>query len=201
MSFKLVCTAFLILISAQEIICLKDALKSFNLIRDLFFTIAHKYGQDVKEIAEAVLDSINAILAKFESFVQKFIDYIRDDHCVFVCRNGKPGKKNDSYVPTTKGCGFLGITIAVEHLPNPIMHDCCKDHDMCYAKCGSHKDECDDQFQECLLRTCKNLNNPAFEQGCRVSAKMVYLLNLVYSCKLFLIAQKTACICDMKEEL
>jgi len=34
-------------------------------------------------------------------------------------------------------------------------HHCCKRHDICYARCGSTRGDCDRRFQKCLNRSCK----------------------------------------------
>jgi hypothetical protein len=40
-------------------------------------------------------------------------------------------------------------------LPIKEMRHCCDDHQMCYHKCQSIKNECDNQFQRCLFKQCE----------------------------------------------
>ncbi len=35
------------------------------------------------------------------------------------------------------------------------MRHCCDDHQRCYHKCQSIKNECDNEFQKCLFKQCE----------------------------------------------
>ena len=37
------------------------------------------------------------------------------------------------------------------------MTSCCNKHDICYDSCGTDRDECDDEFKQCLDKMCREL--------------------------------------------
>ncbi|RWS25424.1 hypothetical protein B4U80_13811 [Leptotrombidium deliense] len=199
---KCIVAVLFMLSFAENAVCMQDFLSNLDLAKTMFTAFVERYSKDVSKWFSYYTSFMESLLEKIEKFVQDFIDYIRDDHCVFVCKNGKPGIKNEKFIPTTKGCGFIGIAIHKDHLPDPKMQECCHKHDLCYSECLSDKDACDTHFQSCMLDVCNNTSSSlSTATNCRVSAKMVYLMNLIFSCRLFLYAQKQACICDDRSDL
>jgi RHS repeat-associated protein len=57
---------------------------------------------------------------------------------------GNADKESDGWGPFSGGCGAEGTKLAT-WIPD-ISPDACKEHDDCYAKCGSDKSECDRIF-------------------------------------------------------
>lgn len=39
----------------------------------------------------------------------------------------------------------------------PSMTKCCNHHDRCYDTCGNKKNDCDEQFQTCLSKICRDV--------------------------------------------
>lgn len=39
----------------------------------------------------------------------------------------------------------------------PLMTKCCNHHDRCYDTCGNKKNDCDEQFQSCLSKICRDV--------------------------------------------
>lgn len=39
----------------------------------------------------------------------------------------------------------------------PSMTKCCNHHDRCYDTCGNKKNDCDEQFQSCLSKICRDV--------------------------------------------
>lgn len=47
---------------------------------------------------------------------------------------------------------FLQFDIGI-----PLMTKCCNHHDRCYDTCGNEKNDCDEQFQSCLSKICRDV--------------------------------------------
>lgn len=112
--------------------------------------------------------------------------------------------KNKLHVPSSDGCGSLGLKIDTEYLPAPEMAKCCETHDICYDTCNSDKELCDLDFKRCLYKYCdsfeKTTSGEMLNKGCKAAAKMLFTGTLTLGCKSFLDAQKRACFCPANND-
>lgn len=102
-------------------------------------------------------------------------------------------------MPSSDGCGSLGMKIDTQYLPAPEMGKCCEVHDVCYDTCNSDKELCDLEFKRCLYKYCDTFEKvPASDlliKGCKAAAKMLFTGTTTLGCKSFLDSQKRACYC------
>lgn len=73
---------------------------------------------------------------------------------LFIFVLGVAPKPNRNHVPSSNGCGSLGLKINSEYLPFGAMESCCNAHDICYDTCNKDKDMCDLDFKRCLYKQC-----------------------------------------------
>lgn len=73
---------------------------------------------------------------------------------VFTIFTGQKPVRNRNHIPSSDGCGSLGIEISTEYLPIEQMTKCCDNHDICYDTCNSGKEVCDLEFKRCLYNYC-----------------------------------------------
>ena len=107
--------------------------------------------------------------------------------------------RNKLHVPSSDGCGSLGMNINTEYLPAPEMGRCCDAHDICYDTCNSDKELCDLEFKRCLYKYCdtfeKSSTGDLLIKGCKAAAKMLFTGTMTLGCKSYLDAQQRACYC------
>jgi secretory phospholipase A2 len=107
--------------------------------------------------------------------------------------------KNKLHVPSSDGCGSLGMKIDSDYLPAPEMANCCNAHDICYDTCNSDKELCDLDFKRCLYKYCDSFEKSAAGEilikGCKAAAKMLFTGTMTLGCKAYLDAQERACFC------
>lgn len=112
--------------------------------------------------------------------------------------------KNKQHVPTSDGCGALGMNIDKQYLPAPEMATCCDAHDICYDTCNSDKELCDLDFKRCLYKYCDTFEKgPTGEiiiKGCKAAAKMLFTGTMTLGCKSYLDAQQRACFCPSNSQ-
>lgn len=108
-------------------------------------------------------------------------------------------QKNKLHVPSSDGCGSLGVNIDTDYLPAPEMAKCCDAHDICYDTCNSDKELCDLDFKRCLYKYCDSFEKgPAGDvliKGCKAAAKMLFTGTMTLGCKSYRDAQQRACYC------
>lgn len=109
--------------------------------------------------------------------------------------------KNKLHIPTSDGCGSLGMQIDTEYLPAPEMAKCCDAHDICYDTCNSDKELCDLDFKRCLYKYCDSFDKSAagdiLIKGCKAASKMLFTGTMTLGCKAYLDAQQRACFCPV----
>lgn len=109
--------------------------------------------------------------------------------------------KNKLHVPSSDGCGSMGMKIDTDYLPAPEMAHCCDDHDICYDTCNSDKELCDLDFKRCLYKYCdtfeKGATGELLIKGCKAAAKMLFTGTMTLGCKSYLDAQQRACFCPL----
>ncbi|CAG9799477.1 unnamed protein product [Chironomus riparius] len=169
------------------------------------------YGSSIlKSLRDAVLSSEVLFGDVFKNFitlskkfktVHEIFDTAVEENCIFKCP-GYPDvhpQKNKLHVPSSDGCGSLGMKIDTEYLPAPEMGKCCDDHDICYDTCNSDKDICDLDFKRCLYKYCDSFEKSAAGEilikGCKAAAKMLFTGTMTLGCKAYLDAQERACFC------
>jgi hypothetical protein len=47
---------------------------------------------------------------------------------------------------------FMQLNIGI-----PSLTKCCNQHDRCYETCGKSKNDCDEEFQYCLSKICRDV--------------------------------------------
>lgn len=116
--------------------------------------------------------------------------------------------RNKFYVPSSNGCGSLGLKIDTEYLPAVEMETCCNNHDICYDTCNQDKELCDLEFKRCLYRYCdkssanwsgcsgKSPIGAAVAKGCKAAAKMLFTGTMTLGCRSYLDSQERACYCE-----
>uniref|UniRef100_U5EF81 Putative group xii secretory phospholipase a2 n=1 Tax=Corethrella appendiculata TaxID=1370023 RepID=U5EF81_9DIPT len=142
----------------------------------------------------------NAIyLAKKFRVVHEVFDKAVEEHCVYSCPGGTTPTKHKFYVPSSDGCGSLGMKIDTSYLPAAEMEKCCDAHDICYDSCNSDKELCDLDFKRCLYRYCdgyeKTVVGEMVVKGCKAAAKMLFTGTLTLGCKSYLDGQQKSCYC------
>lgn len=175
-----------------------------------FMTYAYSgYGSNVISslrdaiiAAEAIFGDVfkNLItVAKKFKIVHEVFDAAVEENCVFTCPNGATPVRNKLYMPSSDGCGALGLKINSEYLPAAEMEGCCNDHDICYDTCNSDKELCDIEFKRCLYKYCDGYDKSAVAdlvvKGCKAAAKMLFTGTLTLGCKAYRDSQGRACYC------
>ncbi|XP_037070784.1 group XIIA secretory phospholipase A2-like [Pollicipes pollicipes] len=131
-------------------------------------------------------------------FIQDFVDSTIDENCDFKCNLGYVPINNTNYIPSSDGCGSLGIKWDTEQLPVEQLSDCCDAHDLCYDTCGADRDYCDLAFKKCLYAACerqKRQLDKISQKACKGTSKLLYTGTLALGCKSYRDAQKRACTC------
>jgi len=78
-----------------------------------------------------------------------------EDDCNFCPSGEKAVRITGCYNPNpTNGCGSstwseTALDI-IDFLTSDEAHECCNQHDLCYEKCGTSFDECEQEFRDCL---------------------------------------------------
>lgn len=84
---------------------------------------------------------------------------------------------------------------------HPGFTECCNEHDLCYDTCNSNRDNCDEEFKECLNNACefesiqrKRSNDKSME--CKQLIELMHSGTVGLGCAAFKEAQRNACLCD-----
>lgn len=75
-----------------------------------------------------------------------------DDGCKMSCPENTISLPRPGHVPSSNGCGSLGIKLDTSMFPG--FEKCCDSHDKCYDTCNEDRDECDMVFKDCLNAVC-----------------------------------------------
>ncbi|KAH0500786.1 Complement factor I [Microtus ochrogaster] len=121
-----------------------------------------------------------------------------DDGSIDACKGDSGGPlvcqdvKNVTYV-----WGILNIGI-------PSLTKCCNQHDRCYETCGKSKKDCDEEFQYCLSKICrdvqKTLGLAQKVQACETTVELLFDSVIHLGCKPYLDSQRAACWCRYEEK-
>ncbi|KAF1462913.1 Group XIIA secretory phospholipase A2, partial [Eudyptes chrysocome] len=86
----------------------------------------------------------------------------------------------------------------------PLMTKCCNHHDRCYDTCGNKKNDCDEQFQSCLSKICrdvqKTLGISESVQACESTVQLLFDAVIHLGCKPYLDSQRAACMCRYEDK-
>uniref|UniRef100_A0A8C8Z4I5 Group XIIA secretory phospholipase A2 n=1 Tax=Prolemur simus TaxID=1328070 RepID=A0A8C8Z4I5_PROSS len=101
------------------------------------------------------------------------------------------------------GCGspLFGVHLDIGI---PSLTRCCNRHDRCYETCGSSKSDCDEQFQQCLSRICRDVQRTLglaqHVQACEKTVELLFHGVIHLGCKPYLDGQRAACMCRYQEK-
>lgn len=86
----------------------------------------------------------------------------------------------------------------------PSLTKCCNQHDRCYETCGKGKNDCDEEFQSCLSKICrdvqKTLGLSQNVQACETTVELLFDSVIHLGCKPYLDSQRAACWCRYEEK-
>uniref|UniRef100_A0A8D2NUJ9 Group XIIA secretory phospholipase A2 n=1 Tax=Zosterops lateralis melanops TaxID=1220523 RepID=A0A8D2NUJ9_ZOSLA len=121
---------------------------------------------------------------------------LRHDKLLFS--GSRPVPRYDYKPSPPNGCGspLFGVQFDIGI---PSMTRCCNHHDRCYDTCGNKKNDCDEQFQTCLSKICrdvqKTLGISESVQACESTVQLLFDAVIHLGCKPYLDSQRAACMC------
>uniref|UniRef100_U3IT36 Phospholipase A2 group XIIA n=1 Tax=Anas platyrhynchos platyrhynchos TaxID=8840 RepID=U3IT36_ANAPP len=117
-----------------------------------------------------------------------------DGLCHYKCSDGE-GARRAAAVPSPPSSFDIGI---------PSMTKCCNHHDRCYDTCGNKKNDCDEEFQSCLSKICrdvqKTLGISESVQACESTVQLLFDAVIHLGCKPYLDSQRAACMCRYEDK-
>uniref|UniRef100_A0A803JMU3 Group XIIA secretory phospholipase A2 n=1 Tax=Xenopus tropicalis TaxID=8364 RepID=A0A803JMU3_XENTR len=128
-----------------------------------------------------------------------------DGLCHYKCRDGSKPVPRYGYRPAPpNGCGSPVFGLHFD-IGIPSMTKCCNQHDRCYDSCGMMKNDCDEQFQNCLSKICtdvqKTLGISESVKACETTVGLLFDAVIHLGCKPYLESQRAACICQYEEKI
>lgn len=144
---------------------------------------------------------------KIDMYLNAALDLLggEDGLCRFKCRDGSKPTPRYGYKPSPpNGCGspVFGFHFDVGI---PSMTKCCNQHDRCYDTCGNLKNECDEQFQNCLSKICRDVQRTLgiseTVKACESTVELLFDAVIHLGCKPFMESQRAACICPYEEKI
>ncbi|XP_074679359.1 group XIIA secretory phospholipase A2 isoform X1 [Strix aluco] len=105
------------------------------------------------------LKTIRNGVHKIDVYLNAALDLLggEDGLCRYKCSDGSKPFPRYGYKPSPpNGCGspLFGVQFDIGI---PSMTKCCNHHDRCYDTCGNKKNDCDEQFQSCLSKICRDV--------------------------------------------
>uniref|UniRef100_I3M9K3 Group XIIA secretory phospholipase A2 n=1 Tax=Ictidomys tridecemlineatus TaxID=43179 RepID=I3M9K3_ICTTR len=120
------------------------------------------------------------------------------------CEDGSKPFPRYGYKPSPpNGCGspLFGVHL---NIGIPSLTKCCNQHDRCYETCGKSKNDCDEEFQYCLSKICrdvqKTLGLTQHVQACETTVELLFDSVIHLGCKPYLDSQRAACWCRYEEK-
>ncbi|NXX57001.1 PG12A phospholipase, partial [Scopus umbretta] len=103
------------------------------------------------------------------------------------------------------GCGspLFGVQFDIGI---PSMTKCCNHHDRCYDTCGNKKNDCDEQFQSCLSKICRDvqktlgISESVQGKSCESTVQLLFDAVIHLGCKPYLDSQRAACMCRYEDK-
>ncbi|KAJ7407492.1 caspase 6 [Willisornis vidua] len=144
------------------------------------------------------LKTIRNGVHKIDVFLNAALDLLggEDGLCRYKCSDGSKPIPRYKYKPSPpNGCGspLFGVHFDIGI---PSMTKCCNQHDRCYDTCNNKKNDCDEQFQSCLSKICrdvqKTLGISESVQACESAVQLLFDAVIHLGCKPYLDSQRAA---------
>ena len=76
----------------------------------------------------------------------------------------------------TNGCGpeTINIDRFLENIGEDVLISCCHQHDLCYDTCGTKQLTCDENFLNCMLKSCEQLISSLTVSKCQNHARLLF---------------------------
>ncbi|XP_037992008.1 group XIIA secretory phospholipase A2 [Motacilla alba alba] len=160
-------------------------------------------GQEAPQTPDwrMTLKTIRNGVHKIDMYLNAALDLLggEDGLCQYKCSDGSRPVPRYGYKPSPpNGCGspLFGVQFDIGI---PSMTRCCNHHDRCYDTCGNKKNDCDEQFQTCLSKICrdvqKTLGISESVQACESTVQLLFDAVIHLGCKPYLDSQRAACMC------
>ncbi|CAB4022907.1 group XIIA secretory phospholipase A2-like [Paramuricea clavata] len=120
-----------------------------------------------------------------------------DKECKMDCPKDSVPLPRPGHVPSSNGCGSLGIKLDTSMFPG--FEKCCDSHDKCYDTCNEDRDQCDAVFKDCLYAVCdevKKVRSSDQAQLCENAGGVMHAAAMGLGCTAFTQAQSNACVCS-----
>ncbi|XP_038611233.1 group XIIA secretory phospholipase A2 [Tachyglossus aculeatus] len=147
------------------------------------------------------LKTIRNGVHRIDAYLNLALDLLggEDGLCRHQCPPGSKPFPRYGYKPSPpNGCGspLFGVNFDVGI---PSVTRCCNHHDRCYDTCGRSKGDCDEEFQVCLSKICrevqKTLGLSQNLQACESTMELLFDGVIHLGCKPYLDSQRAACTC------
>ncbi|XP_078731709.1 group XIIA secretory phospholipase A2-like [Lampetra fluviatilis] len=145
-----------------------------------------------------VLERVEAL----GGFLDTAVEYLGGNEgiCRYTCGNGSKPEPRPGFVSAPNGCGspVFGLYGEVSALGG--VTRCCNRHDLCYARCGVARVDCDSRFRRCMGRVCHRLDW-VFNLFTLSQGKCGSIMDAIHEgmdnlgCRPFLLSQREACVC------
>uniref|UniRef100_A0A2K6GIJ6 Phospholipase A2 group XIIA n=1 Tax=Propithecus coquereli TaxID=379532 RepID=A0A2K6GIJ6_PROCO len=153
----------------------------------------------------ATLKTIRNGVHKIDTYLNAALDLLggEDGLCQYKCSDGeraRPRRRGSRRCEGDRcGAGLVGLNIGI-----PSLTKCCNQHDRCYETCGQSKNDCDEEFQYCLSKICrdvqKTLGLAQHVQACEKTVELLFDSVIHLGCKPYLDSQRAACRCRYEEK-
>ncbi|KAM6301419.1 group XIIA secretory phospholipase A2 [Aegotheles albertisi] len=152
------------------------------------------------------LKTIRNGVHRIDTYLNAALDLLggEDGLCRYQCSDGSKPFPRYGYKPSPpNGCGspLFGVQFDIGI---PLMTKCCNHHDRCYDTCGNNKNDCDEQFQSCLSKICrdvqKTLGISESVQACQSTVQLLFDAVILLGCKPYLDSQRAACMCHYEDK-
>lgn len=174
----------------------------------LLLLLATARGQEQDQTTDwrATLKTIRNGIHKIDTYLNAALDLLggEDGLCQYKCSDGSKPVPCYGYKPTPpNGCcsPLFGVHL---NIGIPSLTKCCNQHDRCYETCGKSKNDCDEEFQYCLSKICrdvqKTLGLAQNVQACETTVELLFDSVIHLGCKPYLDSQRAACWCRYEEK-
>ncbi|XP_006727261.1 group XIIA secretory phospholipase A2 [Neomonachus schauinslandi] len=180
---------------------------AFALVLLLFLPAALRCQEQAQTTDwRATLKTIRNGVHKIDTYLNAALDLLggEDGLCQYKCNDGSKPFPRYGYKPSPpNGCGspLFGVHL---NIGIPSLTKCCNQHDRCYETCGKSKNDCDEEFQYCLSKICrdvqKTLGLAQHVQACETTVELLFDSVIHLGCKPYLDSQGAACRCRYEEK-
>ncbi|CAK6432900.1 unnamed protein product [Pipistrellus nathusii] len=154
----------------------------------------------------ATLKTIRNGVHRIDTYLNAALDLLggEDGLCQYKCSDGSKPVPRYGFKPSPpNGCGspLFGVQL---NIGIPSLTKCCNHHDRCYETCGESKNDCDEAFQHCLSKICrevqKTLGLAQHVQACETTVELLFDSVIHLGCKPYLDSQRASCWCRYEEK-